>query len=134
MWARATYRQHQQLARYVPVYAYEFADQQAPSDLPFPEELPPGAFHSAEVDYLFATHPFEARLTPAQRQLSEQMIRYWTNFARKGNPNGKGLPVWQPFRNSEAVPFVQTLAPDTSGRSATDYLKVHQLDFWNRMP
>jgi para-nitrobenzyl esterase len=134
MWARATYRQHQQLAQYVPVYAYEFADQQAPSDLPFPEELPPGAFHFAEVDYLFATSQFEAKLTPAQRLLSAQMIRYWTNFARKGDPNGEGLPVWQPFSSSEAAPFVQTLAPDSSGLSVTDYLKVHQLDFWNSMP
>jgi len=21
-------------------------------------------------------------------------MRYWTNFAKTGNPNGEGLPVW----------------------------------------
>lgn len=134
MWARATYRQHEQLAQYVPVYAYEFADQQAPSDLPLPEGLPPGAFHSAEVDYLFATNQFEAKLTPAQRRLSDQMIRYWTTFARKGDPNGEGLPLWQPFSSRKAVPVVQTLTPITSGLSAADFFKLHQLEFWNSMP
>ena len=24
------------------------------------------------------------------------MIKYWTNFAKRGNPNGEGLPTWNP--------------------------------------
>lgn len=50
------------------------------------------AFHSGELWYLFGTldrcwRPF----TEADRRLSEQMMDYWTNFAKTGNPNGPSL-------------------------------------------
>ena len=28
--------------------------------------------------------------------LSDQMTEYLTNFAKMGNPNGNGLPLWEP--------------------------------------
>ena len=47
MWARSTFEQHKLLAQHTPTYAYEFADRHAPMYLPFPKDLPPGAFHAA---------------------------------------------------------------------------------------
>ena len=88
MWARSTFQQHRLLAEQVPTYAYEFADRQAPMYLPFPEDFPPGAFHAAEVPYLFRDQQFQAGSTHDQRCLSDQMIRYWANFALRGDPNG----------------------------------------------
>ena len=32
------------------------------------------------------------------------MMAYVANFARTGNPNGTGLPVWNPWSNGEAEP------------------------------
>jgi para-nitrobenzyl esterase len=45
--------------------------------------------HSAELKYVFDAPPPRATLgiwPPVQR--------YWTNFAKTGNPNGAGLPNW----------------------------------------
>jgi para-nitrobenzyl esterase len=134
MWARSTFTQHRLLARRVPVHAYEFADRQAPMYLPFPPDFPPGAFHAAEVPYLFPDQEFLAATTPAQRRLSEQMIQYWTTFARSGDPNGAGVPSWRPFDEARPVPYVQSLAPGPDGIGPVDYAAEHQLDFWSRLP
>ena len=133
MWA-STFQQHRLLAQQVPAYAYEFADQNAPMYLPFPEDFPPGAFHAAEVPYLFPDQQFRAASTPDQRRLSDQMIRYWTNFARTGDPNGVDLPPWHPFDDSRPVPHVQSLAPGPDGIRPVDYAAEHQLDFWSSLP
>jgi para-nitrobenzyl esterase len=134
MWARSTFQQHQLLARYLPTYAYEFADRNAPMYLPFPEDLPPGAFHAAEVPYLFPDRQFQARSTPEQRLLSDQMIRYWANFARSGDPNGAELPRWRPFEEAGSVPNVQSLAPGADGIGPVDFAAEHQLEFWSGLP
>lgn len=134
MWARSTFEQHRLLAQQVPVYAYEFADRQAPMYLPFPPDFPPGAFHAAEVPYLFPDQPFQAGSTPEQRRLSDQMIRYWANFARTGDPNGADLPPWRPFDHAQPVPHVQSLAPGPDGIRPVDYAAEHQLDFWSSLP
>jgi para-nitrobenzyl esterase len=57
-----------------------------------------GAGHGSEVSFVFNTlnarwgAPAEA--TPEEKELARIMNTYWTNFAKTGNPNGKGLPVW----------------------------------------
>jgi para-nitrobenzyl esterase len=132
MWSRSTFEQHQLFAIHVPTYAYEFTDRQSPMYLPFPEDFPPGAFHAADVPYLFNDDKFEAAATPAQHHLSAQMMRYWANFAHTGDPNGDGLPHWSLFDGADAVPYVQSLAPD--GVSGVDYASEHHLDFWSELP
>ena len=43
-------------------------------------------------------------LTEADRELSERMLGYWTNFMKTGDPNGEGLPRWELCRRE--APFV----------------------------
>ncbi|WP_261567535.1 carboxylesterase family protein [Frankia gtarii] len=58
-----------------------------------PHASPLGASHGTELPYLFAM-PATAQFDATQRNLSNQMIDYWTTIARTHQPNHSGLPVW----------------------------------------
>ncbi|MGH9270218.1 MAG: carboxylesterase family protein [Ilumatobacteraceae bacterium] len=131
MWARSTWEQFQLFAEGNVTWAYEFRDRNAPSYLPFPPTFPPGAFHAAEVPYLFVDDEFTAAATPDQRALSDRMIRYWANFARHGNPNGADLPTWAAFADDN---YVHGLGPGSDGTRRVDYVGDHHLDFWQNQP
>lgn len=56
-----------------------------------------GAWHSSDLWYWFGTLKNCWRpMTEKDYDLSNQMTDYLTNFAKTGNPNGAGLPQWQP--------------------------------------
>ncbi|MBQ3883123.1 MAG: carboxylesterase family protein [Bacteroidales bacterium] len=84
-----------------PAYVY-FFDRKLPGD----EE---GAFHSAELWYMF--HTLGRSWRPMEEHdyaLSDKMMDFWTNFAKYGNPNGKDVDgEWKPYRRSE--PYVELL-------------------------
>lgn len=83
-----------------PAYVYHFTRQ-----LPGDEY---GAYHSAELFYMFGTldrcwRPWEEH----DYKLSEQMLDYWTNFMKSGDPNGDGLDKWKPCDKADG--FVMNL-------------------------
>lgn len=106
-----------------PVYYYSF--RQAP---PFPADSVYagwGASHFAELWYVFdhldqAAWPW----TRDDRALAETMSRYWTNFARSGDPNGRGLARWPAFTTTASRVRYLGGPTDLAGVAGLDSLSV----------
>ncbi|KAI0541187.1 Alpha/Beta hydrolase protein [Xylaria digitata] len=59
-----------------------------------------GVAHFSEVAFVFA-NPGTVGPWPEYRALSARMGEQWLRFARTGDPNGKGLPRWPRYDESE---------------------------------
>ncbi|HVU18401.1 MAG TPA: carboxylesterase family protein [Candidatus Didemnitutus sp.] len=84
----------------------------------FDRAIPPRAHvaHSSDLPYVFgnlvATGSQGGEFTPVDRQVSDAIQAYWTNFARTGNPAGPGLPAWPAF--DATTRFYQEFGADGS--------------------
>ena len=73
--------------------------------------------------------------TKSDLELSETMGTYWTNFARYGNPNGKGVPEWQAFGNANPVVMYLSQPPHMGPVPGLESLIVLDAYFkWRRTP
>lgn len=85
-------------AQGVPVYAYRFsyvADSIGK----------PGAQHASDIPYFFSTVDvkYGAEATKKDVAMGRAMSAYLVNFAKKGDPNGGGLPAWPRYAGDEDV-------------------------------
>jgi para-nitrobenzyl esterase len=87
-----------------------------------------GAYHAAEIGYVFGNllNP-TFRYTDTDRTLSDVMSSYWANFAKTGDPNGKGLPAWAAY-DADAEPYLELGGTVQAKR----HLLKAQLDFLER--
>jgi len=128
-----------ELSRYVPVWAYEFDDVNAPVivvPLESQKSFPYGATHFSELQFLFnmsaLTIPGTPSLSPAEQELSARMIRYWTSFATFGNPNAvKPSPHWRRFNHVAGTPMQSLDTPRP--RPEFDFANDHKCDFWHAL-
>jgi len=113
---------------WVPTFAYEFNDDNAP--LRYPPELtgPPVATHKSEFPYLFdlPDAPIQEPLNPGQQALAASMRAAWANFAASGNPSSAAVP-WPAF--SADGPRMLSLTPPDP-RIETDFAARHHCAFW----
>jgi len=132
-----------------PVYAYAFTYQNAPyyfPQMPNPQS-PTGHFqalaaHTIDIQFLFKnwhggqlgvnldqTTGQPRELEGPEIGLSDQMVAAWTNFAKNGDPNGPGAPVW-PALTESAPTFLQENIPIGTLTEA-QYRANYKCDFWD---
>ena len=120
-------------AETTPTYFYQFDDLHAPglnNDLPGYQW---GAGHAMELAYLWPSFDngfsLYDELTPAQLELSRQMVRYWGAFTARGAPEASGQPRWPGYTSGRLMSLrpggqTQTIPADT-------FAAEHQCSFWD---
>ena len=101
-----------------PIYMYEFRDQTALPSVGVANgsyylSFPQGAAHSYDLQYLYNLGDLG---NAERRELQTAMTRYWSNFAKTGNPNtgGDAVPAnWPVF--TVAAPTVLALDVASGG-------------------
>jgi para-nitrobenzyl esterase len=117
----------QAMSKYVPTYAYEFNDENAPSPYPSPG-FPYGATHASELQYFFGLPAgAHGRLSVQQEKLATAMRHEWTSFARSGVPSAAGAAAWPRF--TAASQAMQSLVPPGPAPE-NDFSARHHCAFW----
>jgi para-nitrobenzyl esterase len=114
-----------------PVYRYRFDLAPPPDPNHKQGDL---VYHSSEIPYVFGDldllQGFAWR--PEDREMSKRIERYWTNFARTGDPNGDGLPKW-PVYDAATGWQVMHLKPEPIAEPDTNRARELLLDsVWAR--
>jgi para-nitrobenzyl esterase len=85
-----------------------------------------GSGHGSDVSYAFQTlgGGRGGAPKPEDLKLSDIISSYWVNFAKSGDPNGPGLPVWPAFAENDQKVMVFDAAPSARPLPNLDKLKA----------
>jgi para-nitrobenzyl esterase len=103
-----------------PAYLYRFG--YVPTALR--EQMAAGAPHGGEIGFVFGTLTARPGTTLSDQDLavSKMAQGYWVNFAKTGDPNGPGLPVWPKYDPAKDLVF--QFLPDGTAIAAPDPWKA----------
>jgi para-nitrobenzyl esterase len=96
-----------------------------------------GAPHGRDVAYVFEHFKGDdgQKPTAADATISDAMATYWTNFAKYGTPNGKGVPNWPAFNDEHPSLMYFSQTPHTGPVPSEAGLKALDAYFaWRRSP
>ncbi|KFU96014.1 Fatty acyl-CoA hydrolase precursor, medium chain, partial [Chaetura pelagica] len=108
-----------------PVYFYEFQHRPSSATGVVPEFVK--ADHGDEIAFVFGKPFLAGYATEEESNLSRTVMRYWTNFARNGNPNGEGLVHWPQYDLDERYLEIDIV------QKAAKKLKEDKIEFWTRL-
>ena len=63
---------------------------------------PIGAYHGAELPYMFDQHDDWLPTEEVDRRLTKEMVAHWSAFVRRGDPNSESAPQWPQWRAGNA--------------------------------
>ena len=84
-------------------------------------------YHSGEMVYCYNNLDRQNKpyaYNESDYKLANIMVNYWANFAKSGNPNGEGLPVWNEYTNNKDN--VMELGSNV-GSIADNYLGLYEI-------
>jgi len=115
--------------KFVPVYQFVFADENAPPVTKNPG-FEMGVVHSSELPYMFPHYDNTTKLDGpdlplASQKLADQMIAYFTSFAKSGVPYTVDAPEWKKFDDDANV---MNFEPNNLGYINSN--KISKCDFW----
>jgi para-nitrobenzyl esterase len=137
-----------QFSRYVPTYAYEFAEEETPQFASIyllqqkgepARSFPFGATHVDDLPYLWQYLGMTLPFTDDQLELADQMTAYWSSFQR-GRPQATAGPGWPRYRTASPVWMVlnacetdpaSTEPPDACSAATTAYAADHKFALWS---
>ncbi|XP_026644987.1 carboxylesterase 1D-like isoform X1 [Microtus ochrogaster] len=108
-----------------PTYMYEF--EYRPS---FVSNMRPKAVigdHGDELFSVFGSPFLKDGASEEEINLSKTVMKFWANFARNGNPNGRGLPHWPEYDQKEGYMKLGTSI------QAAHRLKDVEVVFWTEL-
>uniref|UniRef100_A0A663DMU0 Carboxylic ester hydrolase n=1 Tax=Aquila chrysaetos chrysaetos TaxID=223781 RepID=A0A663DMU0_AQUCH len=108
-----------------PVYFYEFQHRPSSAAGVVPEFVK--ADHGDEIAFVFGKPFLAGYATEEENKLSRTVMRYWTNFARNGNPNGEGLVHWPQYDLDEGYLEIDLM------QKASKKLKERKMEFWTQL-
>jgi len=86
-----------------------------------------GIFHGSDLPYVFGNSTLMGLLDTGERKLtSSNMMDYWSNFVRTGNPNEGSLPFWPAFSDDFST-YIE-LGPDFQLKNDMVYSRC---DVWS---
>ena len=76
---------------------------------------PIGAYHGAELPYMFDQHDDWLPITEVDRRITKEMVAHWSAFIRRGDPTSESAPHWPQWRvgNSLMIRYGDTTTHGT---------------------